>query len=212
MLLLTGFEVHGAFSFLGFDEAVEVHNAVGLTWLVAFAFLGTAASAITVVAARLSWREWSDEIRRVLDDMLETMYQAPGIGLAAVQVGIPLRIVVIDISEKQDSPLYLINPEILAREGTEEMEEGCLSVPGFYELVSRAEKIKVRALNRDGAMFELETDGLLAVCIQHEIDHLDGKLFVDYLSALKRQRIRKKLEKERRQEGPDSVAPRRRAI
>jgi peptide deformylase len=148
----------------------------------------------------------------MLDDMLETMYRAPGIGLAAVQVGIPLRIVVIDISEKQDSPLYLINPEILAHEGTEEMEEGCLSVPGFYELVSRAERIRVRALNRDGAMFELETDGLLAVCIQHEIDHLDGKLFVDYLSALKRQRIRKKLEKERRQQGPESVAPRRRAI
>ena len=154
----------------------------------------------------------SDEIRRTVDAMFETMYQAPGIGLAATQVGIPLRIIVIDISEKQDSPLCLINPEILERQGTEEMEEGCLSVPGFYELVSRAETIRVRALNRDGELFELETDGLLAVCIQHEIDHLDGKLFVDYLSSLKRQRIRKKLEKDRRQQRPLPIESRRRAI
>lgn len=154
----------------------------------------------------------SDEIRRTVDAMFETMYQAPGIGLAAIQVDIPLRIIVIDISEKQDSPLCLINPEILERQGTEEMEEGCLSVPGFYELVNRAETIRVRALNRDGEVFELEADGLLAVCIQHEIDHLDGKLFVDYLSSLKRQRIRKKLEKDRRQQRPLPIESRRRAI
>jgi peptide deformylase len=154
----------------------------------------------------------SNEIRRTVDDMFETMYQAPGIGLAAVQVDIPLQIIVIDISEKKDSPLCLINPEILERQGTEEMEEGCLSVPGFYEQVSRAEKIRVRALNREGEVFELETDGLLGVCIQHEVDHLHGKLFVDYLSSLKRQRIRKKLEKERRQHRPQPVDPRRRVI
>jgi peptide deformylase len=154
----------------------------------------------------------SNEIRRTVDDMFETMYQAPGIGLAAIQVDIPLQIIVIDISEMKDSPLCLINPEILERQGTEEMEEGCLSVPGFYEQVSRAEKIRVRALNREGEVFELETDGLLGVCIQHEVDHLHGKLFVDYLSSLKRQRIRKKLEKERRQHRPQPVDPRRRVI
>jgi len=154
----------------------------------------------------------TDEIRRTVDDMFETMYQAPGIGLAAIQVDIPLQIIVIDISEKKDSPLCLINPEVLERQGTEEMEEGCLSVPGFYEQVSRAEKIKVRALNREGEVFELETDGLLGVCIQHEVDHLDGKLFVDYLSSLKRQRIRKKLEKEQRQQRPQPVEPGRKII
>lgn len=154
----------------------------------------------------------NDEIRRILEDMLETMYEAPGIGLAAIQVGIPLRMVVIDISEQHDSPLCLINPEILERRGTEESEEGCLSVPGFYESVTRAEKIRVRALGPDGEAFELEADGLLAVCIQHEIDHLDGKLFVDYLSALKRQRIRKKLEKDRRQQRPEPLEHRRKVI
>lgn len=140
-----------------------------------------------------------DAVRRLVDDMFETMYQAPGIGLAATQVNVHQRIIVIDISEEKNEPHVFINPEILVREGTEQMEEGCLSVPGFYELVERAERIKVRALNRDGQPFELETDGLLAVCIQHEIDHLDGKLFVDYISGLKRDRIRKRLEKQRRQ-------------
>jgi len=154
----------------------------------------------------------TEGIQRTLDDMLKTMYQAPGIGLAAVQGGILLRIIVIDISEEKDSPLYLINPEILERQGTEEMEEGCLSVPGFYESVSRAERIRICALDRDGTPFELETDGLLAVCIQHEIDHLDGKLFVDYISSLKRQRIRKKLEKDQRQHRPPATEPRRSAI
>lgn len=136
-----------------------------------------------------------DELRRLVDDMLETMYAAPGIGLAATQVNIAKRVVVIDISEDKNSPLALINPEILERQGEEEMEEGCLSVPGYYDTVRRAERIKMRALDRDGQAFELETSGLLAVCIQHELDHLDGKLFVDYLSEMKRQRIRKKLEK-----------------
>ncbi len=138
------------------------------------------------------------EVRRLVDDMFETMYAAPGIGLAATQVNVHRRVLVVDISEEKDQPLTFINPEILERQGTEEMEEGCLSVPGFYETVRRAERIRVRALDRDGKAFELETDGLLAVCIQHEIDHLDGKLFVDYLSNLKRQRIRKKLEKAER--------------
>jgi len=153
-----------------------------------------------------------DEIRRILDDMLETMYEAPGIGLAAIQVAIPLRLVVIDISESRDSPLCLVNPEILSREGAVQTEEGCLSVPGFYEPVDRAERIQARAMDRDGAIFDLAAEGLLAVCIQHEIDHLDGKLFVDYLSSLKRQRIRKKLEKDRRQQRPAATEPKRRAI
>ena len=143
-----------------------------------------------------------DGVRQLLDDMLETMYQAPGIGLAATQVNIDKRIVVIDVSEEKDQPLCLINPEILELEGVEEMEEGCLSVPGFFEKVKRADRVRVRALDRNGEAFELQVEGLLAVCIQHEIDHLDGKLFVDYLSQLKRTRIRNKLEKEQRQNAP----------
>jgi len=142
-----------------------------------------------------------DSIRRLVDDMLETMYEAPGIGLAATQVNVAKRVVVIDISEDKNEPLCLINPEIVEKDGIEQMEEGCLSVPGVYELVSRADHVRLRALDRDGNPFEMEADGLLAVCIQHELDHLDGKLFVDYLSSLKRQRIRKKLEKESRQPG-----------
>jgi peptide deformylase len=138
-------------------------------------------------------------LRRLVDDMFETMYAAPGIGLAATQVNAAKRLLVIDVSEKRDQPLVFINPEILAREGVEETEEGCLSVPGVFDKVTRAEKVRVRALDRDGKQFEMEADGLLAVCIQHEIDHLDGKLFVDYLSELKRTRIRKKLEKERKE-------------
>ena len=126
------------------------------------------------------------------------MYDAPGIGLAATQVNVHRQIIVIDISENRDQPLCLINPMILERDGEEEMEEGCLSVPGIYETVRRAERVRVRALDRDGNPFELEADGLLAVCIQHEMDHLQGKLFVDYLSQLKKNRIRKKLEKRAR--------------
>lgn len=140
-----------------------------------------------------------DNLRALIDDMFETMYDAPGIGLAATQVNVHQRLIVIDVSEEKNEPLVLINPEILEKTGVEEMDEGCLSVPGIYEKVQRADWIKVRALDRHGEPFELETDGLLAVCIQHEIDHLDGKLFVDYLSSLKRQRIRKKLEKQLRQ-------------
>lgn len=134
-------------------------------------------------------------INMLLDDMLETMYEAPGIGLAAPQINVHRRVVTIDVSEERDSPVFLINPVILAKEGTEEMEEGCLSVPEQFAKVTRAEAVEVEYLDRDGKRQTLETDGLLAVCIQHEIDHLDGKLFVDYISPLKRTRIRRKMEK-----------------
>ncbi len=138
-------------------------------------------------------------IQRLVDDMLETMYAAPGVGLAATQVNVQKRVVVIDVSEAKDQPLCLINPQILARSGMEEREEGCLSVPGIFEKIRRADQVKVQALDLGGRPIELQAEGLLAVCIQHEIDHLDGKLFVDYLSPLKRQRIRKKLIKATRQ-------------
>jgi peptide deformylase len=157
-------------------------------------------------------KQVDDDLRRLVDDMFETMYAAPGIGLAAIQVNVPMRVVVIDLSDDKNEPLCLINPEIVEKAGTEETEEGCLSVPGYFENVTRAERVRVRALDRDGEPFELDTDGLLAVCIQHEIDHLDGRLFVDHISSLKRQRIRKKLEKERRQPQTTSTEPRRRAI
>ena len=134
-------------------------------------------------------------VQQLVDDMLETMYDAIGIGLAATQVNVHKRLLVADVSEDKSEPYCFINPEIVWRDGVEEMDEGCLSVPGVYETVVRADKIRVKALDRDGEPFELETDGLLAVCIQHEIDHLDGKLFIDYLSGLKRSRIRKKMEK-----------------
>lgn len=143
-------------------------------------------------------------VRQTVDDMLETMYEAPGIGLAATQVDVQEQIIVIDISDQKDRPLCLINPRIVSHSGTEEMEEGCLSVPGIYDKVQRAEQVTVQALDREGRAFELTTDGLLAVCIQHEMDHLHGKLFVDYLSPLKRQRIRKKLEKQKRLQAPDA--------
>lgn len=139
-----------------------------------------------------------DEVRTLIGDMFETMYAAPGIGLAATQVDIHQRLLVTDVSVDNDDPHVLINPEILEKDGVIVTDEGCLSVPGYYEEVERAEHIKVRFLDREGAEVELETHGLLAVCIQHEIDHLEGKLFVDYLSEAKRSRIRKKLEKERR--------------
>jgi len=139
-------------------------------------------------------------IRNLVADMLETMYAAPGIGLAATQVNVQKRVVVMDLSEEKSQPWVFINPTVLARAGESEHEEGCLSVPGFYETVRRAEQVRVSALDLDGEPFELEAHGLLAVCIQHEIDHLDGKLFVDYLSTLKRDRIRKKLEKQARHE------------
>ncbi len=134
----------------------------------------------------------------LFDDMFETMYAAPGIGLAASQVDVHRRFMVIDVSEEKDQPLVFVNPEILARAGEQVCQEGCLSVPGIYADVTRADTITVRALDRNGQPFELETDGLLAVCIQHEMDHLDGKLFVDYLSPLKREMVRKKLAKQRK--------------
>ena len=136
-----------------------------------------------------------DSIRRIVDDMFETMYDAPGIGLAATQVNIHQQIVVIDVSDKRDAPLCLINAEILNTTGIEESEEGCLSVPEFYASVTRAETVNVTALNAEGEVFEMEADGLLAVCIQHELDHLKGKVFVDYLSPLKQSRLRRKLKK-----------------
>ncbi|MDX1500485.1 MAG: peptide deformylase [Woeseiaceae bacterium] len=139
-----------------------------------------------------------DDLRRTIDDMFETMYAAPGIGLAATQVDIHRRFLVADVSADQSAPHVFINPVIVEKDGVTVTEEGCLSVPGFYEEVERAEHIRLRFLDRDGKEVEGEFEGLLAVCIQHEIDHLDGKLFVDYLSEAKRQRIRKRLEKERR--------------
>jgi len=143
--------------------------------------------------------QFDAELGQLIDDMFETMYAAPGIGLAATQVDVHKRLLVIDISEARNEPLVFINPEILAREGVAETEEGCLSVPGIFDEVKRAEKIRVRFQDRTGAVSERDFDGVLAICIQHEMDHLEGKLFVDYLSDLKRQRIRKKLEKERKQ-------------
>jgi peptide deformylase len=140
-----------------------------------------------------------DRIRQLVDDLLETMYDAPGIGLAASQVDVHERIIVVDVSEQRDEPYAFINPSLELSGEQVDTEEGCLSVPGFYEMVERAERATVRALGRDGEALEMATEGLLAVCIQHECDHLDGKLFVDYLSGLKRQRIRKKLEKQHRQ-------------
>ena len=140
----------------------------------------------------------TDKHRTLICNMLETMYDAPGIGLAATQVNAHERILVIDISDEKNDPIVLINPEILEKDGDQEFDEGCLSVPGIYETVHRAENIRVKALNKEGESFEMDAHGLLAVCIQHEIDHLQGKLFVDYLSQLKKQRIRKKLEKQKK--------------
>ncbi len=138
-------------------------------------------------------------LRTLIDDMLETMYAAPGIGLAASQVDVHKRVIVMDVSEERNEPLVLVNPEILARDGEVSTEEGCLSVPGIFDEVKRASKVRVRAQDRDGAAFERDFDDVVAVCIQHEMDHLEGRLFVDYLSDLKRERIRKKLEKERKE-------------
>jgi peptide deformylase len=143
--------------------------------------------------------EVDDDLRELIGNLFETMYDAPGIGLAATQVDVHRRLLVADVSADKDEPYVLINPEILEKDGVIVTDEGCLSVPGFYEEVERAEHIKVRFLDRDGDDIELDAHGMLAVCIQHEIDHLNGKLFVDYLSEAKRTRIRKKLEKERRQ-------------
>ncbi|MCH7980606.1 MAG: peptide deformylase [Proteobacteria bacterium] len=139
-----------------------------------------------------------DALRGLIDDMFETMYAAPGIGLAATQVDVHKRLLVADISQEKTDPYILINPQLLEKDGVIVSEEGCLSVPGYYEEVERAEHIRVSFLNRDGAEVEMEANGMLAVCFQHEIDHLDGKLFVDYLSEAKRQRIRNRLVRDRR--------------
>ena len=139
-----------------------------------------------------------DALRQLIDDMFETMYDAPGIGLAATQVDVHRRLLVADVSTEKTAPHVLINPQILEKDGVAVSEEGCLSVPGYFEEVERAEHIRVRYLDRDGAEQESEFEGLLAICVQHEMDHLEGKLFVDYLSEAKRQRIRKRLEKDRR--------------
>jgi len=140
--------------------------------------------------------DFGEKLQTQIDNMFETMYSAPGIGLAATQVDFHQQIFVIDVSEKKDTPLVFINPEIVELRGVEEMEEGCLSFPGIYAKVERADALTIKALDREGKEFQMDADELLAVCIQHELDHLKGKLFVDYLSAMKRNRIRKKLEKE----------------
>jgi peptide deformylase len=152
--------------------------------------------------------QFDAELHRLVDDLLETMYAAPGIGLAATQVDAHQRLIVIDVSVERTEPVILINPEILSSDGEAVTEEGCLSVPGVFDEVRRAAKVRVRANDRNGAVFEREFEGMLAVCVQHEMDHIDGKLFVDYLSSLKRERIRKKLEKERKERASRESAPR----
>jgi len=147
----------------------------------------------------------NDDIRKLVSDMFETMYAAPGIGLAAVQVGVAKQVITIDTSDDNSDPLCLINPEILERDGDSVMDEGCLSVPGVTEPVKRSAHVRIRALDKKGKTIEFDADELLAVCIQHEMDHLKGKLFVDYLSPLKRNRVRKKLEKQQRQEMRESA-------
>ncbi len=161
--------------------------------------LHTVAKPVQAVDARL---------RKLVEDMAETMYAANGIGLAATQVNVHERVIVIDISEARKELRVFINPELVAKSGQMEGEEGCLSVPGIYDRVTRAERVTVRALDRDGNAFELEADGLLAVCIQHEMDHLAGKVFVDYLSGLKRNRIKTKLAKQAREHRPDPTPTR----
>ncbi len=161
--------------------------------------LHTVAKPVQAVDARL---------RKLVEDMAETMYAANGIGLAATQVNVHERVIVIDISEARKELRVFINPELVAKSGQVEGEEGCLSVPGIYDRVTRAERVTVRALDRDGNAFELDADGLLAVCIQHEMDHLAGKVFVDYLSGLKRNRIKTKLAKQAREHRPDPAPTR----
>jgi peptide deformylase len=143
--------------------------------------------------------EFDQNLKQLVSDLFETMYEAPGIGLAATQVDRHIRLLVMDVSEEKNQPRCLINPELLEADGAEEMDEGCLSVPGFYEKVQRAEHIRVRAQDENGGVFEFEAEGLEGVCVQHEMDHLEGKLFVDYLSNLKRNRIRSKLVKSQKQ-------------
>ncbi len=160
--------------------------------------LRTRAKPVTVFDAAL---------QQLIDDMFATMYAAPGIGLAASQVNVHRRLIVIDVSKEGTEPQVFINPEILQRDGVEVMEEGCLSVPGIYDEIERAQHVRLRSQDRHGQVSERELDGLLAICIQHEMDHLEGKLFVDYLSDLKRDRIRKKLEKDRKERKEQAAAP-----
>ena len=160
--------------------------------------LRTRAKPVTVFDAALG---------TLIDDLFETMYAAPGIGLAATQVDVHQRVLVIDVSSDRTGQLALVNPEILARDGEEITEEGCLSVPGIFDEVKRAAKVRIRAQDRTGAVFERDYDDILAVCIQHEMDHLEGKLFVDYLSDLKRERIRKRLDKERKERSTRAAVP-----
>ncbi len=141
-----------------------------------------------------------ESIKKLVDDMFETMYTAPGIGLAATQVNVHKKVIVIDVSEDKSQPLCLINPEIIAEEGTERCDEGCLSIPEIYESVERSEKVTIKAMDQNGDEYTLQADEMLAVCIQHEMDHLNGKLFVDYLSPLKQQRVKKRLLKNQREE------------
>jgi peptide deformylase len=148
--------------------------------------------------------EFGADLARLVDDLFETMYAAPGIGLAATQVDAHQRVIVLDASPDRDQPLVLINPEILSREGVSSIEEGCLSVPDIFDEVERSARVRVRAQERDGQIFERDFEEILAVCVQHELDHLEGKLFVDYLSDLRRERIRKKLEKERKEKSARS--------
>lgn len=154
---------------------------------------------LRIKAQPMAAADFTPELAQLIDDMFETMYAAPGIGLAATQVDFHKRLLIIDVSNDREEPLVFINPEILAKEGVATLEEGCLSVPGVFDDVVRAAKVRVRALDRNGQQFERECDDILAVCVQHEMDHLEGKLFVDYLSQLKRERIRKKLEKDRKE-------------
>lgn len=144
--------------------------------------------------------EVNEAVRKIVDDMFETMYEQSGVGLAAIQVNVQQRIIVIDISEDRTQPICVINPEIIQREGIQYEFEGCLSFPGVFDKVERSNKIRMQALDRDGKSYELDAEGLLSICIQHEMDHLDGILFVDHLSNLKKERARKKLEKMRRRE------------
>lgn len=172
--------------------AKSIHVVMALRTILEFPDprLRTKARPVTVFDADLS---------RLIDDMLQTMYAAPGIGLAATQIDVHQRVIVIDVSPDRSAPLVVINPEILGREGMQTMEEGCLSVPGYFDDVQRAAKIRLRAQDRNGSVYERDCEEILAVCVQHEIDHIDGKLFVDYLSDLKRDRVRKKLDKERKE-------------
>ena len=149
--------------------------------------------------------EFNDELRELVQDMADTMYDAPGIGLAAIQVGVPKRVVVMDLSKTRDQLEVFINPELTELGGTTQMEEGCLSVPGVYASVDRVEKVKIEAQDVNGIPFETDADELLSICIQHEVDHLEGKVFVDYLSRLKRDRVRRKLMKDQKQTEPAAV-------